>query len=240
MYGADLAAVHHVGFSALARGAAPWVIHRLREEGILKGVVVELGCGSGILAEQLCQAGYDVVGVDVSRRMLEIARSVAPGALFVLGTLHEMELPPSAAVLAIGEGIQYIPEGSAVVDPRKLFERVSRSLRPGGLFIFDVMVKGEDPVAYERSSYGPGWVVRVRVTEEPLTGVVTRAIATRRKAGCRYRDGAEVHRVQLLEERQTIDQLEALGFDVEVSSGYGVHALAPGRRAFIARKRSAG
>jgi 2-polyprenyl-3-methyl-5-hydroxy-6-metoxy-1,4-benzoquinol methylase len=42
--------------------AAPIVIERLRKSRISSGLVIELGCGSGILAERLNAAGYDVLG----------------------------------------------------------------------------------------------------------------------------------------------------------------------------------
>jgi len=56
-YQEDLAYIHHVGFSNLARRASPWVLEVLRKADIHEGTVVELGCGSGILLSALSAAG---------------------------------------------------------------------------------------------------------------------------------------------------------------------------------------
>ena len=46
----------------------------LREYGICGGTVAELGCGTGKMTRLLAAAGYDMIGVDNSEEMLEIAR----------------------------------------------------------------------------------------------------------------------------------------------------------------------
>ena len=46
----------------------------LREYGICSGTVAELGCGTGKMTRLLAAAGYDMIGVDNSEEMLEIAR----------------------------------------------------------------------------------------------------------------------------------------------------------------------
>lgn len=45
----------------------------LREYGIEDGLVLDLGCGTGTLTRLLADRGYDMIGVDVSEEMLEIA-----------------------------------------------------------------------------------------------------------------------------------------------------------------------
>jgi SAM-dependent methyltransferase len=241
VYHADLAHIHHAGYGDVARGAGPEIVRILQQHAIEQGVVVELGCGSGILAGYLGRAGYGVVGVDVSLPMLEIARSAAPAALMVQSSIHAMEFPACVAIVAIGEGVQYIPENREGVDAEALFRRVARALSPGGVFVFDVMVSGGgEPLAYRRSSYGPGWAVHVQVTEDRSSGVVTRVIDTQRRVGCRYRTGRETHRVQLFDEREVVAGLGAVGFDVTVSGGYGEWRLAERRRAFVATRKVAG
>jgi hypothetical protein len=65
-YGRDLAYAHDAGFGHFARGAAPELLRRLRDAGLDGGLVVDLGCGSGIWARALLDAGFEVLGVDVS------------------------------------------------------------------------------------------------------------------------------------------------------------------------------
>ena len=45
----------------------------LEEQGISDGLMLELGCGTGSLTEILADAGYDMIGVDLSADMLDIA-----------------------------------------------------------------------------------------------------------------------------------------------------------------------
>jgi hypothetical protein len=49
-YGADLAFIYDVGFGGHARRAAPTLLAILHQSGISAGLVVDLGCGSGIWA----------------------------------------------------------------------------------------------------------------------------------------------------------------------------------------------
>src|SRR6186713_1584078 len=106
-YRDDLSYIHHVGFGGLAGGAAPGLLRLLREAGIQEGLVVDLGCGSGLWARELTEAGYEALGIDSSAAMIELARSVAPLARFVQASLFDAELPRCDAVTALGEPFSY-------------------------------------------------------------------------------------------------------------------------------------
>ncbi|MGQ0840272.1 class I SAM-dependent DNA methyltransferase [Actinokineospora sp.] len=64
--------------------------------------VLDLGCGSGLpTAKQLVDAGMDVVGVDESQTMLDLAAAQAPGATYLHADLRELgELGEFDAVVA--------------------------------------------------------------------------------------------------------------------------------------------
>lgn len=51
-----------------------YIISLLKEEKIENGLVLDLGCGTGKLTRLLAKAGYDMIGIDYSEDMLEIAR----------------------------------------------------------------------------------------------------------------------------------------------------------------------
>lgn len=51
-----------------------YVTGLLKKHGIKEGLVLDLGCGTGSLTELLAGEGYDMIGVDVSEDMLEIAQ----------------------------------------------------------------------------------------------------------------------------------------------------------------------
>lgn len=96
-YGPDVAHVHDTGHGDFARDAAPGVLALLREAGIHDGLVVDLGCGSGIWAAALTEAGYDVVGVDpdAGRAALDAVLRRIAAALRPGGAPATSDLPPS-------------------------------------------------------------------------------------------------------------------------------------------------
>ena len=49
------------------------IVELLREYKVEDGLVLDLGCGTGTLTELLAEAGYDMIGVDASEEMLELA-----------------------------------------------------------------------------------------------------------------------------------------------------------------------
>jgi SAM-dependent methyltransferase len=89
--------------------------------------VVELGCGSGITARRLTDAGHDVLGIDQSAPLIALARERAPGARFTVGSFVTEPLPECDAVLAIGEVLNYLfDEGNT----RAALPRCSRASTP--------------------------------------------------------------------------------------------------------------
>ena len=43
------------------------------EEGVKDGILLDLGCGTGSVTELLAESGFDMIGIDNSEEMLEIA-----------------------------------------------------------------------------------------------------------------------------------------------------------------------
>ena len=74
-YRPDLALVHHRGFGFHADLCAPGIIERLAPVHERDGLVLEFGCGSGLLTRYLVDAGFRVLATDASPAMLELARA---------------------------------------------------------------------------------------------------------------------------------------------------------------------
>ena len=93
-YQNDLAYIHDTGFGGFARGSAPGLLSLFRQSGITEGVVVDLGCGSGLWARALADSGYEVIGVDISPAMIELARQpvCTTGASGLLDCLQESRM----------------------------------------------------------------------------------------------------------------------------------------------------
>ena len=65
-YRDDLTYIHNTGFGSLAQAAGPLLVDELRQRGLSDGLVIDLGCGSGILSGVVSEAGFDVLGIDLS------------------------------------------------------------------------------------------------------------------------------------------------------------------------------
>lgn len=143
-----------------------YLIGLLKEYGIQEGLVLDLGCGTGKMTRLLAQAGYDMIGVDNSEDMLEIARE--GGSSFGLeeaGELTEIfveeQVPDDEDGTETASQILYLHQDMrefelfgtvcAIVsicdsmnyileedDLRQVFRLVNNYLDPGGIFIFDL------------------------------------------------------------------------------------------------------
>ncbi len=239
-YREDLAFIHDAGFGRIAEAAAAALLDELGRDGVTGGLVVDLGCGSGILLEIAARAGFDVLGIDLSPAMIAVARRRAPGGSFRVESLLSAELPPCVAIAAVGECLNYLFDerhGEAAV--RDVFRRAYESLRPGGVLVTDVAGPGRlpGPGVHKSFAEGPGWAALVAAEEDPGQGVLTRRITTFREleAGL-YRRDQEIHRLQLLATPEVESWLREAGFRVRVVDGYGSVRLPAGLVGYWARK----
>lgn len=237
-YAADLSYIHHVGFGDLARNAAPAIVMALREAGIRSGRIVDLGCGSGILASALLRAGYDVLGIDQSSAMIALARRTAPRAEFRRASCRGFKIPPCSAVTSTGECLNYLVDResrrSASLD--RFFRSAFSALAPGGLLIFDVAAPGRGAGHPIRFRSGRDWAVIADVREDARRRRLVRTITLFRKVGRLWRRSHEVHHVRLRRPAQIAAVLRRVGFGVAVRNAYGKYVPGPGLAVFVARK----
>ena len=168
-YRDDLAYIHDAGFGGFARAAAPVLLDALTRRGISSGLVIDLGCGSGILSRAASEAGFDVLGIDISPAMVALAKQSVPRGQFRMGSLLSAELAPCVAVAAVGECFNYLFDpGNTRASVRRLFRRVYSALQPGGLFLFDVAGPGRVPGGGPRRLHmeGEDWAVLVTNEED--------------------------------------------------------------------------
>jgi SAM-dependent methyltransferase len=238
-YRDDLAHIHDEGFGGFAQAAAPVLVEALKAGGIDQGLVIDLGCGSGILSRAIYQAGYDVLGVDISAAMIALARQRVPRGEFRVQSLLKSELPPAVAVAAVGEAINYLfdPENTRS-SLAKLLERIHRALQPGGVFLFDAAEPGRVPGNGLARTYfeGNDWAVLVSSEEDRRRKFLTRRITSFRQVGELYRRDQEVHCQRLLPRSELAAQLRSIGFRVRVLRGYGRLRFGSGHVGLLARK----
>ena len=116
-------------------------LHKLLEDsGINGGILCELGCGPGKITRRLKRFGYDMIGIDNSMEMLQIARSKEkPGdesILYLQQDMREFELYGTVAgIVSICDSMNYI---QTKADLLKVFKLADNYLDIGGIFIFDM------------------------------------------------------------------------------------------------------
>lgn len=118
---------------------AQYIRGLLLESGTEDGIVLDLGCGTGSLTELLAGYGYDMIGVDNSEDMLELAmeKRLKSGhdILYLLQDMREFELYGTVrAVVSVCDSLNYITDPEDLV---QVFRLVNNYLDPGGVFIFD-------------------------------------------------------------------------------------------------------
>ena len=102
--------------------------------------IVDLGCGSGAVTLRLKRLGYEVIGIDISPDMLAIAQSKADDEnldiLFLNMDMCDFEIPePVEVILSALDCVNYL---ESLDDVKQAFEHVYNSLKPGGVFVFDI------------------------------------------------------------------------------------------------------
>lgn len=109
----------------------------LESYGIPKGLLLELGCGTGQMCERMSRKGYDMIGVDSSADMLSIANETNTGAiLYLLQDMREFELYGTVgAAFAVTDTMNYITSSEDFLEVLRL---VNNYLDPGGIFVFDM------------------------------------------------------------------------------------------------------
>lgn len=222
MYRDDLAWIHHVGFAEFAESAAPWIVETLRARRARS--IVELGCGSGVLARELTLAGFEVLGFDASPSMIELARQTAPDARFTVARYDEATLPSCDAVIAMGEVLNYGGMSAA----RRLIASV-----PAPFLLFDVAEGGSYPAHEELRLGGTGWSVIVIKDSDGTT--LTRRVLTFRETGSR---DDETHRLELFDRDELLTALRAAGFRTRIRRSYGPRRLPRGHAVFVAERRA--
>ena len=108
----------------------------LKEYGIEDGLLLDLGCGTGKLTQLMEAKGYDMIGIDNSIEMLEIARETSSeNILYLCQDMREFELYGTVkGVYSACDCVNYILEEEEL---KQVFSLVNNYLDPKGIFIFD-------------------------------------------------------------------------------------------------------
>jgi SAM-dependent methyltransferase len=239
-YRQDLALVHHLGFGFHADMVAPGILNLLEPIRVGNGLVVELGCGSGLLTRHLVEAGHRVIATDASPAMLELAQGSASGAeQFAQLVLPDDAIPRCDAVVAVGHPFSYLPDEEAI---DRAFVAAAEALRPGRIMAVDICdlewgVARRD--ARNQGRAGDDWAI---ITEfsmpSPARFVRQMAIFVRNDDGTWRRDD-ERHDNVLIDTALLPLLLAEHQVEATVASSFGAETLPVGLRAVIGHRRMA-
>lgn len=155
-----------------------WARHireKLCEHGVTDGIVLDLGCGTGTMTERLAGYGYDMIGVDNSEEMLELAMEKKTESgydiLYLLQDMRGFELYGTVrAVVSVCDSVNYITEPDEL---EEVFRLVNNYLDPKGIFLFDFNtvhkyrdVIGDSTIAEDRGVCSFIWDNRYYVKEQ--------------------------------------------------------------------------
>jgi SAM-dependent methyltransferase len=123
------------------RGWAFYITDILSKNGISPPVLLlDLACGTGTATLLLAETGFDLIGLDLSKEMLAAARAKAGAKKKLIdwrqGDMRRFKLDgPVDAAICLFDSVNYLIHESEMVD---CFACVRKSLRPGGMFLFDM------------------------------------------------------------------------------------------------------
>lgn len=104
----------------------------LREHVRSGARVMDIGCGAGIPLTLALSKSFDVTGVDISARQIELAVRNVPAASFIQGDVTTLEFARASFDAAVASySLIHVPRAEHV----GVFRSVARWLRPGGILL---------------------------------------------------------------------------------------------------------
>ncbi|TWP39024.1 class I SAM-dependent DNA methyltransferase [Leekyejoonella antrihumi] len=105
------------------------------------GTIADLGCGPGHVTRHLAGLRTDVVGIDISPRMIEIAREAAPGVRFEVASMIDLPVEDGAwSGAALLYSIIHLRETQRM----QAFSELRRALAPGGVALISFHIRSEE------------------------------------------------------------------------------------------------
>jgi ubiquinone/menaquinone biosynthesis C-methylase UbiE len=146
---------------AWKRDDIPFYVEQARKSD---GPVLELGCGTGRIAIPIAKAGVEVVGLDSSAKMLQVARrkakasgSISGKLTWLLGDMRSLSMSGKFALVIIPyRGFLSLLN---VEEQRRCLDGIRAHLLPGGKLIFDIFVPDLDTMTEGSTAAVHSWDV---------------------------------------------------------------------------------
>lgn len=236
-YREELALVHHRGFGFHADDCAPGILRLLEPVRRAACLVVELGCGTGLLTRRLVDAGHRVVATDASPAMLEIARGFAGDAedIRVLA-LPDDPIPAADAIGSVGHALNYLPTADAI---DRALAAIADALNPGGVLAIDLCdlewaeARRDAP---NLGRFGEDWAIITKFSVPSPDRFIRRMAAFIRNDDGSWRRDDESHENVLVDTSRVPTTLAKHGVEAIVGPSFGGEELPVGLRAIVGRR----
>ena len=127
---------------------ANWISSMLFESASL----LDIGCGPGLYTKQFAERGLRVTGIDFSEKSIAYARKYDSGSQYFLQDYLTMDFDNEFDMLTL----IYYDYGALIPDERhNLLRRVYKSMKPGGLFLFDIFT----PLKFKEKHNNTSWSI---------------------------------------------------------------------------------
>lgn len=164
----DKAAKHYDAFNEKNSDLINGILKKALKKYKVK-TILDLACGTGSQVFSLINSGYEVIGVDINSKMLNIAKNIARkeklDVNFFLGDMRTLKVGEFDAVITIFNAIGHLTK----LDFEKTMQNVYRNLKVGGIYVFDIF-----NLSYLNHS---GNITKLTIDwEKTVDGVMTREI----------------------------------------------------------------
>ncbi|MBW4431897.1 MAG: class I SAM-dependent methyltransferase [Pelatocladus maniniholoensis HA4357-MV3] len=119
----------------IVEGIIPLLEHLVLQHFPKGARILDLGCGSGKLLQQLYLRGYHTTGMDASKELLRYAQINSPESEFILSDIRKFELPPTFDAVLSHIVLLFILNAEELTS---VFRNVYTALRDNGLFVFTI------------------------------------------------------------------------------------------------------
>ncbi len=177
--------------------------------------VLDVPCGQGRHAQLLAEAGYDVDGLDYSRRLLAVARQrgTGPALRYIRGDMRKMPARWSKRFNAVLNLFTSFGFFTHPADDRRVIEEFARVLKPGGMLIWHGGSRDGVMARFlARDWWTSGTSLFAQQREfDPLSGVLTVRSTWRRG----NRTGVREHKLRLYTATRLSELFAEAGLVVE-------------------------
>lgn len=110
--------------------------------------ILDVGCGTGILANELKNMNFKVTGIDISNEMIDVANETTTGIEFLVSDMRNFNLNKKFDMITCTfDAINYITTDE---DMKDTINTIYNHLNTNGVFIFDI----NTPYLYEDKHFG--------------------------------------------------------------------------------------